>query len=292
MSHSHHHGEKNLKTAFLLNLLFTVIEIAGGLYTNSVAILSDALHDAGDCFSLGVSWYLQRVSRRRPNAEFTYGYQRFSPLGAMVTGVVLLVGMVVILFQAIPRLTNPEPVHTSGMIALALLGVVVNGVAAWKASKGSSLNEKVVSWHLLEDVLGWVAVLIGSIAMKIWDLPIIDPIMSVGIALFILFNVARNLWEVARVFLQSAPSGFEMERFIEDALKIPKVKELHHAHSWSLDGEAHVLTLHLLLETQVAREQICLAKKSIHTLLEDFNFEHITIEVELEGEACCLDITE
>lgn len=289
MSHSHHHhGEKNLKTAFLLNLLFTLIEIVGGLYTNSIAILSDALHDAGDCLSLGMSWYLQRVSKREADSTFTYGYQRFSPLGALLTGTVLLVGMVIILFQAVPRLMNPEPVQASGMIALAVIGIVVNGLAAWKSSKGSSLNEKVVSWHLLEDVLGWIAVLLGSIAIKVWDLPVIDPILSIGISLFILLNVGRNLGAVARVFLQGAPDGFKMEAFVADAYRIPMVRSIHHSHSWSLDGESHVLTLHLVMDSQTSRDHIGRAKREVHELVDNFNFVHVTIEVELEGESCCL----
>ena len=159
MGEHHHHGSDNLKTAFFLNLVFTIIEVIGGIYTNSIAILSDALHDAGDCVSLGASWYLQKKSKDEANPRFTYGYERLSVLGALLTGTVLLVGMIVILFRAIPRLADPEPVQATGMIALAILGIAVNGFAAWRASRGSSMNETVVSWHLLEDVLGWLSLI-------------------------------------------------------------------------------------------------------------------------------------
>lgn len=285
--HHHHHGADNLKTAFLLNFFFTLIEIAGGFYTNSIAILSDALHDGGDCLSLGAAWYFQRKSKEEANFDYTYGYERFSVLGALLTGTVLLVGMVVILFQAVPRLMNPEPVHTPGMMALAILGIVVNGFAAWRASSGSSMNEKVVSWHLLEDVLGWVAVLAGAIAMKIWEIPIIDPILSIGISIFILVNVARNLWKVAKVFLQRAPEDFDLAGFQQKVEDMSDVKSLHHLHCWSLDGESHVITLHVVLDSQVTRARIREVKSRVLELLSEYKFQHVTIEIELQGEDCC-----
>ena len=288
MSDHHHSSDDNLKTAFLLNLVFTIIEVIGGVYTNSIAILSDALHDGGDCLSLGASWYFQKKSKEEANLRFTYGYERFSVLGALITGTVLLVGMVVILFRAVPRLMNPEPVHTNGMIALAVLGVVVNGFAAWRASRGSSMNEAVVSWHLLEDVLGWIAVLIGAIAMQIWDIPIIDPLLSIGISIFILVNVARNLWRVAKVFLQHSPEEFEVEVFQKEIGQFEGVSSLHHLHCWSLDGESHVLTLHLLMEADVSREGILRVKRRVKELLSEYPFKHIAMEFELEGEGCCL----
>ena len=289
MGNHHHHGTDNLKTAFFLNLVFTIVEVIGGIYTNSIAILSDALHDAGDCLSLGASWYLQNKSQEEANSRFTYGYKRFSVLGALLTGTVLLVGMIVILFRAIPRLANPEPVQATGMIALAVLGIAVNGFAAWRASHGSSMNEKVVSWHLLEDVLGWVAVLVGAIAMKIWNVPIIDPILSICISVFILVNVGRNLWKVAKVFLQRVPEEFSIEHFQAEVENLNDVTSIHHLHCWSLDGESHVLTFHLILKPQVPRERIVEIKSQVQELLSEYPFKHITIEVELEGEECCLD---
>jgi cobalt-zinc-cadmium efflux system protein len=288
----HHHGSDNLKTAFFLNLTFTIIEVFGGVYTNSIAILSDALHDGGDCLSLGASWYLQKRSKEEANSRFTYGYERLSVLGALLTGTVLLVGMIAILFRAIPRLVDPQPVHATGMLALAVLGIAVNGFAAWRASHGSSMNEKVVSWHLLEDVLGWLAVLVGAIAMKIWNVPIVDPILSIGISIFILVNVGRNLWKVAKVFLQRAPEEFDVEQFQMAVEQLEGVIDLHHLHCWSLDGESHVVTLHLLLEPGGSRERILEIKYHVQKLLSEYPFKHITIEIELEGEECCLNNTE
>lgn len=289
-SHTHIHGHetKNLRTAFFLNLGFTILEVVGGVMTNSVAILSDALHDAGDCLSIGVSWYLQKLSRKGSNEKFTYGYKRFSVLGALITGTVLVIGMIVIIAKAVPRLSEPQPVNTKGMLALAVFGIVVNGIAAYTASRGSSINEGVVSWHLIEDVLGWIAVLVGSLVMTFWNLPIVDPLMSIGIALFILRNVAVQLHRALKVFLQRAPEGFDFEKLERDITSMPQVRSTHHIHSWSLDGEAHVLTAHVVLDKEVEREQLLQVKKSIKDLLCDQHFEHVTLELELEDEECSL----
>lgn len=182
--HRAHQSGKNIKVAFFLNLAFTILEIFGGLWTNSMAILSDALHDLGDSISLGAAWYLEKYSEKAPDSTFSYGYGRFSLLGALISSIVLVIGAVIILSQVIPRLIDPQEVHPQGMLGLAVLGIIVNGIAAIRLRKGSTLNEKVASWHLLEDVLGWVAVLIVSIVLLIKDIPILDPILSLVITFF------------------------------------------------------------------------------------------------------------
>jgi cobalt-zinc-cadmium efflux system protein len=292
MGHGHHHHHDHnasgsgLRTAFLLNLGFTLLEIVGGLWTNSVAILTDALHDAGDCLSLGAAWYLQRLSEKQADAHFTYGYRRFSVLGALLTGVVLFLGVLFILSEAVKRLLAPQEVYAPGMIVLAVIGVIVNGIAVLRTRGGKSLNVQMVSWHLLEDVLGWGAVLVGSIIMTIWDLPIVDPLLSFGISLFILWNVLRNLRKVFAVLLQKAPSGFDAARFQQRVLTFPKVQSLHHIHTWSLDGEHHVLTTHVVMEENTSRDEIAALKERVRDELSGDAFEHISIDVELENEAC------
>ncbi len=289
-SHSHGgEGGKNIGIAFFLNLTFTLIEIAGGLWTNSVAILSDALHDFGDCITLGFAWYMQRVSRKQSDATFTYGYRRFSVLGALITGVVLLVGLLFVVWKASARVLHPEPVYAPGMIAIAIVGILFNGAAVLRIRGGHSLNEKVMSWHLLEDVLGWVAVLLGSIAMLIWKLPIIDPLLSIGISLFVLWNVIKNLRKVLMVFMQSAPKSFDAARFNLALTSVEKAVSSHHTHTWSIDGERHVLSTHLVMRSDATREDIVKAKRRVHELLAEHNFEHATIEVELEGEDCAAE---
>ena len=197
MGHNHHHhshgsSTENIAVAFFLNLAFTIIEFIGGFYTNSLAIMSDALHDLGDSLSLGLSWYFQKKSTKRANKKYSYGYKRFSLLGAVINSIVLVIGSVFIIKEAIPRIINPENADAKGMMWLAVLGIIVNGAAVLKLKKGTSINERVVSLHLLEDVLGWVVVLLASIVMQFWDVPVLDPVLSIAIAGFVLFNVYIN----------------------------------------------------------------------------------------------------
>ena len=287
-SHDHSHAEGNLKVAFFLNLTFTIIEFIGGILTNSIAILSDALHDLGDTGSLGLAWYFEKLSHKKPSSQHTYGYRRFRLLGGLITGFVLTIGLCFILFNSFKRLANPEPVNATGMMALAVLGILVNGAAVLRVKKGSSITERIVSWHLLEDVLGWVAVLIGAFVMSLWELPIIDPLLSIGISSFIIWNVFRNLKQVARVFLQTVPENFDLNEFERKVSEIPHVVSTHHTHVWSLDGEKHVFSTHLVVTKECDEQSILEAKQHVHALLDPEKFTHITIEVEHEGKSCLL----
>jgi cobalt-zinc-cadmium efflux system protein len=282
----HHHETGNIKIAFFLNLAFTIIEIIGGFWTNSMAILSDALHDLGDSLSLGVSWYLQNYSKKGPDYKFSFGYSRFSLLGALINSIVLLGGSVLILSRAIPRIFNPEPVNAKGMIAFAVLGIFINGAAVLRLRKGKSLNEKVVTWHLLEDVLGWVVVLIGSIILNFKDLPIIDPLLSIGITIYILYNVVKNLKKVMNVFLQGVPEDIsieEIEKLVEEKTEALSV---HHTHIWTIEGERNMLSTHVKIPDNYNSQDIINLKKNIRKLLKEKNIEHVTIEMEYETEEC------
>lgn len=288
-SYEHNHRQedvKNIKTAFFLNLLFTIIEIAGGLLTNSVAILSDAVHDLGDSFSLGLSWYFQKVAKRPRTKAYTYGYKRFSLLGAVINSVVLLVGSVVILARAVPRLFNPQQPDVEGMLLLAVLGVFVNGLAVYRLRKGSSMNERVVSLHLLEDVLGWIAVLVGAGIMYFVDAPFIDPLLSIAISLFILFNVYRNMRKSLRIMLQGSPGTVDLEKVSQSILKIDEVQSVHDLHAWSIDGEYNVLTIHVVLHLPQSMEELLRLKLIIRNALMALGVQHCTIEFEVPGEDC------
>ena len=293
MGHHHHHdATSSLKLVFLLNLVFTIIEVAGGLWTNSIAIMTDAVHDFGDCVSLGVAWYLQNLSNKAATKSFTYGYRRFSMLGSLVTGGVLIAGLCFVLGGAIQRLGAPEAVNAPGMLGMAVLGIVFNGVAVWKLSGGHSMNEKIARWHLFEDVLGWITVLIGAGIMMIVDLPIIDPLLSIMLSLFILWNVIRNLKVSFGYFLQQVPASFDSEEFTEKLHGLEGVLSSHHTHCWTLEGEHHVFSTHLVMESSTSRDAIYQTKLRILELLGDEEFEHITIEVELEGERCLLELSD
>lgn len=289
MAHNHSHdydSTDNIKTAFLLNFIFTIVEIIGGLWTNSIAIFSDALHDLGDSLSLGLAWFLDNYSKKGPDQKFTFGYARFSLLGALINSVILVGGSIFILTRAIPRLFNPQTVKPKGMIVFALVGIIVNGIAAWKMRSGSSMNEKVVTWHLLEDVLGWAAVLVVSIILLYKKLPILDPILSIGITSYILYNILQRLKEVLDVFLQGTPEGISVEKLEKKIAKHTAVVSVHHTHVWSLDGEYIFLSTHLEVLDNCERDEIIKLKSNVKSLLKEENIDHITLEVEYRCEEC------
>ncbi|SFT04929.1 cobalt-zinc-cadmium efflux system protein [Porphyromonadaceae bacterium NLAE-zl-C104] len=287
--HDHHYGHtdvKNIRAAFFLNLSFTIIELVGGLITSSVAILSDAVHDLGDSFSLGLSWYFQKVAKRPRTKEYTYGYKRFSLLGAVINSVVLLVGSILILTHAIPRLFNPQHPDVKGMLLLAVLGVIINGMAVLRLRKGSSINERVVSLHLLEDVLGWLAVLVGAGIMYFVDAPFIDPLLSILISLYILYNVYRNIRQSLRIILQGSPSHLDMEEVKRSLLEIGEVQDVHDLHAWSVDGEYNVMTVHVVLRSALPMEAQHRLKLEIRDKLLSMGVQHCTIEFEVVDEEC------
>ncbi|MFT5890254.1 MAG: cobalt-zinc-cadmium efflux system protein [Dokdonia sp.] len=286
--HGHTHDTSNIKVAFFINLLFTIIEIIGGVMTNSIAILSDAVHDLGDSLSLGLAWYFQNYSKRKRSPSFSYGYGRFSLLGAIINSIVLVVGSIFIFIEAIPRLIHPQQPETQGMMILAVLGVVFNGAAVLRLKKGTSVNERVVSLHLLEDVLGWVAVLIGSIIMHFFDIPIIDPILSLGIALFILVNVYKNLKEAIQIVMQGVPDDTDVKEVEHRLISYPEIKEIHDIHVWSMDGEYNIMTAHVVVHHKGSLKELEPLKKKIRQDLEELHIEHVTLEFEVVEENCSI----
>ena len=285
MGHSHSHSSEKIGWAFFLNFGFTIIEFIGGWLTNSTAIMADAVHDLGDTLSIGSAWLLNKLGTKSATKEFTYGYRRLSLLGALINGIVLIVGSAWILYEAVPRLSNPEMPETEGMIVLAILGVLVNGFAAYKLQGGKSLNEKVLNWHLLEDVLGWVAVLIVAIVMQFKDWPVLDPVLSIGFTLFILFNVIRNLISTVKLFFQASPDNDLLQNVTDKLLELDAVNDLHHLHIWSLDGEHHVATVHIVSQFE-SKAQYLELKESVSNALQEFELSHTTIEIELTSEEC------
>ena len=289
--HSHSHDLENADStrigwAFWLNFTFTIIEFIGGWLTNSVAIMADAGHDLGDTLSIGLAWYLSKLGKKASTEKYTYGFKRLSLMGAMINGVILIVGAVWILSEAIPRLVNPEMPVTEGMMGLAVLGILVNGLAAYKLHGGHSMNEKVLNWHLIEDAMGWVAVLIVAIVLHFVNWPILDPILSIGFTLFILINVIRYVVQTMSLFLQGVPDLATRNAISKQLLSIKHVEEIHHVHFWSLDGEQHVLTAHVVINCLIDNEKLRALKQEVNERLTPFGLSHTTIEFELPGEPC------
>jgi cobalt-zinc-cadmium efflux system protein len=288
-SHSHHHAHnssKNLKAAFFLNLLFAFIELFGGWYTNSVAILSDALHDLGDSFSLGLSWYFDRLSKKGKNKNYSFGYRRFSVLGAVINSVVLVSGSILIVVEAVPRLFDPVMPNAEGMILLAVAGVLVNAVAAYRISHGHSLNERVAYLHLLEDVLGWVVTLIVAVILHFRAIPILDPLLSILISIYILYHVVKNLKSSLSIILQVTPHDIDPEKIEESIRYFEEVEDVHDCHIWTMDGDYHVLSIHVVTKGNLSIQQLMPLKAAIKAKLSELKIDHSTLEFESKDENC------
>lgn len=282
----HHHGGDNISMAFWMNLIFTVIEVIGGLWTNSIAILSDAVHDLGDSIALLFSMIMEKKSRKKGNRNLTFGYKRYSLLGAFVSSFILILGSTFIIYNAVGRLFSVEEVHASGMAGMAVLGILFNGLAVLRLRKDDSLNAKVVFMHLLEDVLGWASILVVSIIMIFIDLPILDPILSIVIAVFVLSRIIPTLMKIGRIFLQYKPDGHEVQD-IRIALEADsQVTDIHDIHLWSLDGTNHVFSCHVLVEDSLNMEDISALRNRLKQILEQRGISHSTLEVENNRENC------
>ena len=273
--------EKNILLAFLLNLAFSVFEFIGGIFTGSIAILSDALHDIGDAVGIGVSYLLESKSKKQPDESHTYGYLRYSVLGGFITTVILLAGSVLVIFNAVKRLMNPTGINYDGMIVFALVGTAVNSVAAFLTSRGESVNQKAVNLHMLEDVLGWVVVLIGAAVMKFTDLAIIDPIMSMGVAAFILVNAIKNLRVILDLFLEKTPEGISVEKIKGHLREIQGVMDVHHIHIRSIDTVNNYATVHIVTD-----EDSHIIKNKVKAELYEHGINHVTVETESSKEHC------
>ena len=270
--------EKNILLAFILNISFSIFEFFGGLFTNSVAILSDSIHDLGDAFSIGVSYFLEKKSKKKADNKYTYGYIRYSVLGGVITTTILLVGSILVMIGAVKRFFNPVEVNYQGMIVFAIVGVILNTLAAIVTKDGDSINQKSVNLHMLEDVLGWIVVLIGAIIMNFTDITYLDSIMSIGVALFILINSLKNLRTITDIFLVKTPKDIDLDELKEHLLEVRGVEDIHHIHVWSMDGINNYATMHIVTNVSDIKK----LKHKIREELEEHNICHAILETESE----------
>lgn len=274
-------SEKNILIAFILNISFALFELFGGLITNSISIISDSIHDLGDSISIGISYFLEKKSKQKPDNTYTYGYTRYSVIGATITTTILLVGSILVIINALKRIINPVTINYDGMIIFALFGVITNSLAAYYTRTGESLNQKSVNLHMLEDVLGWFIVLIGSIIIKFTSISIIDPIISIIVAIYILVNSLKNFKTILDLFLEKTPNNIKINELKSHLLKIDNIKDIHHIHIWSMDGINNYATMHV-----VVNEFNIKIKEIIREELKKYGINHVTIEIETKEETC------
>ncbi len=287
-----HHREENVKFAAGLNIVFTLIEIVGGLLTNSLALLADALHDFGDSIALVVAWWAERKAKTPADNKMTFGYHRLSLLSSVFAAVVLISGSLLILSKAIPRLIKPEHVDAQGMILIAVIGLVINSLGFLKLRQGISQNEKILSWHLLEDMLGWLVLLAGSVIIKFWDTHVIDPLMTIGFTVFILWGAGRNFKETVDLLMEGVPNYINREQVKKVMLSVQGVVDVHDLHIWSLEGETNLLTAHVVVDKGMGLRDLETIKDMIKNKVKSLRIGHLTIEFEAQKGKCrgsCLD---
>ena len=263
--------DKNILIAFILNLGFSIFEFIGGALTGSVAIASDALHDLGDAASIGISYFLERKSKKSADEKYTFGYGRYSVLGGLITSVVLLVGSIIVIANAIMRLRHPVEVNHTGMLVFAVIGVIVNFIAAFMTKDGSSVNQKAVNLHMLEDMMGWIAVLIGAGVMRFTNWIWIDPVLSILVALTILYNSIMNLFEIVGILTERVPDEIDITALKERIAALEDVDSVEDMKIWSLNNNEIYAIVHVY--TQLPQ-----VKNEIRKILAEYDIEQSAIE--------------
>lgn len=274
--------EKNIFIAFILNFAFSVFELIGGFITGSIAIISDAVHDAGDSLAIGLSFFLEKKSKKQPDEKHTYGYTKYSILGSVITSIILILGSAAVIINSANRIVKPQNINYGGMIIFAVIGVCVNLCATLFTHGGTSLNQKAVNLHMLEDVLGWLVVLVGAVVMRFTDFYMLDPLMSCGVSAFILINAIINLKRVIEIFLEKTPKDTDIKEIREHLMKVEGVIDVHHIHIRSIDGQINDATMHIV--TDYDNRTI---KELVRQELKEHNILHATLELESSNESCC-----
>ena len=268
--------DRNILIAFILNISFSLLEIIGGFITNSISILSGAVHDLADAASIGISYFFEKKSKHKPNYKYTYGYVRYSILAAFITTIILLCGSLLVIYNATNRLFNPIDINYDGMIIIALIGILFNIIAVHKTKGGHSLNQEAVNLHLLQDVLSWIVVLIGSILIKFTKINYIDSIMSFIISIYVIIHALKHLKIVLDLFLEKTPDNVNIRKIKTDLLENKNIISINHIHIWSMDGYNNYATLHVVINNDEVEKM----EEYIKEYLKKENISHTTIEIE------------
>ncbi len=306
--HNHSHGEDDhqdhnhskdnaLSFAFWLNLAFSIVEVIGGVLTNSTAIIADAFHDLMDAVAIGLAILIEKVSGKKRSEKFSYGYKRFSLLSALGLSIFLLAGSVTMIIAGYHSFFSEKEVHSVGMLGLAVLGLAVNGFAFLKIKNGGghshhghshgghNHNSQSIMLHLLEDVLGWAAVLVGAVIIYFTGWNWIDGVLTIGIALYVGFNAVKNLIATVKVMLQSVPENVNIAQLTEELNLIEGIINIHDIHIWSLDGSYNVGSLHAVTTDLKVKSEPDIMNKIIQ-LMQQYNIQHPTVQIETSTNNC------
>lgn len=276
---------ENIKIAFLLNLAFSVVEAIGGILTNSISIISDSLHNLGDSITIGINYIFEKKSKKLPNKEYSYGYLRYTMLGSLIASFILLVGSVIIIYNVVPRLIKPLSVNYDAMIIFGIFGLLINLYATIKIMRSKDKDKK-INTHMIEDTVIWLFILTGSICIKVFDLVIIDPILSLLIAVYILYQVYKYMKNIYNIFMEKVPKNVKIDEIKKDIESNENIDNVHHIHIWSMDGVNNYMTAHIHLNKILNEEEIIKTKNDVKNKLKEDKINHITLEVEYFNEKC------
>lgn len=296
--HQHNHSEarhthevsnlsgRKIFWVTLLNATVTIAEIAGGLISGSLSLLSDAVHNLSDTIAIALSYFANKIAQKPKDAKRTFGYKRAEILSAFINSTVLMAISIILIFEAIKRLKSPESINGTLMIAVALVGLVANFVSVYLLEKDSheNLNIKSSYLHLLSDTVSSIGVLAGGIAIKFWGIVWIDPLITVLISLYIL----KETWHVIRTtvsILMQSSAPLDYNAIKNDIEKIDNVKNIHHVHSWMIDEKTIYFEAHIDMEDMQLSEIEKIYDKIEHLLKEHYGVSHVTLQPEVDK--CC-----
>lgn len=286
--HHHHHADnqKALFWAFLLIASFMVVEVIGGLWTNSLALLSDAGHMLGDAAALGLSFLAVRFGAKQATPDRTFGYRRFEILAAFINGLTLLVISVYILFEAYERLSAPPDILSGGMLGVATLGLLVNVLAAWILMRGErdNLNVKSALLHVFGDLLGSVGAISAALLIMLFGWTWADPVASVFVAVLILISGYRVTRDAIHILMEGSPEEVDVLAMQQEIASVEGVKEVHDLHVWSISSSEHAVTCHVLIGEETDDQDVL--RRVTERIRKYGAFKRSTVQIERDRQSC------
>ena len=289
--HSHHHANnlqgKKLLWVALLNFSITIVQIIGGIISNSLSLISDALHNLGDSSAIFIAFIAGKKSQEKPNKQHTFGYKRIEILAALFNAVVLISISIFLFFEAYKRFANPEPIKGKIMFIVATFGLLANLISVFvlQKEKNHNLNIRAAYLHLMGDTLSSVAVILGGIGIWLYQIYWIDPVITILVGVFIIYHTWAVVKETVDILMQSTPADLDLNKLKESIEGLEDIENIHHIHAWKLNDSQTHFEAHLNLTSDVNMSQMMHIKESVENILkEKFKIKHTTLQV---GYKCC-----
>lgn len=290
-NHSHHQANdlrgKKLLWVSVFNMSITIVQIIGGLISNSLSLLSDALHNLGDSSAIFIAFLAGKRSQKTPDEQHTFGYQRIEILAALFNAVVLISICIFLFYEAYQRFVNPQPIKGKVMFIVATFGLLANliSVLVLNKDKDHNLNVKAAYLHLMGDTLSSVAVILGGVAIWKFNIFWLDPLITILVGIYIIYHTGGIIKQTVDILMQSTPSNINIKEIKKQVEKIDEIENIHHVHVWKLDDTQTHLEAHLNLKKNIDMIEMMSIKNQIELMLkEHYQINHITLQI---GYNCC-----